>query len=314
MTTWAYILVDLENVQPEAGTIQRLHEGVRVLIFAKAEDKITIDVAKILMREPCNEFVLTSSTGKNAADFHIACQLGMLSRDAPSSTVYVISKDTGYDSIIAWLNGHTPLNVRRLASMESLPVSVLRSAPASESVPVAPGNDTALIAPVAQKTPGTLAENAEKAIASLRKFAHPPRTRQTLLSALSTCFQKQLSEPLLAGLVNYLVHTRQCVHIDANDQVSYTLPPEDEPAAKPEALSDRLEAKAEKGIAYLRNLKNARPRKRQTLLTALSTCFQKQLSELQLAELVDHLVQSRKCVKIDSAGRVTYTLPPEKKV
>ena len=91
MTTWAYILVDLENVQPEAGTIQRLHEGVRVLIFAKAEDKITIDVAKILMREPCNEFVLTSSTGKNAADFHIACQLGILSRDAPSSTVYLTS-------------------------------------------------------------------------------------------------------------------------------------------------------------------------------------------------------------------------------
>ena len=238
MTMWAYILVDLENVQPEAGTIQRLHEGVRVLIFAKAEDKISIDVAKILMREPCNEFVLTSGTGKNAADFHIACQLGILSRDAPSSTVYVISKDTGYDSIIAWLNSHTALNVRRLASMESLPVNVLRPAPASGAVPVVSStvvssNDAALAVPVARKTPGTLAENADKAIAYLRNLKNArPRKRQTLLTTLSACFHQDLPESLLAGLVNYLVHTRQCVHIDANDQVSYTLPADDAPAVK----------------------------------------------------------------------------------
>jgi lactate dehydrogenase-like 2-hydroxyacid dehydrogenase len=92
-----FILIDYENIQPDADALQRLEKGdLKILIFAKAKDKLTFDRAMAL--QPFGkrvEYIPTRATGSNALDFHIAFQLGVLACESPGATANVISKATG---------------------------------------------------------------------------------------------------------------------------------------------------------------------------------------------------------------------------
>ncbi len=165
-----YILLDLENLVPSAEEIHRLKPECEILCLSKAQDKISVALALALQTSRRCEFVLTNATGKNALDFHIAFYLGVLSCTHPECKAYVISRDTGYDSLIEWINKHMGIAACRFSSFDSLPKDVCQPKQAQ----LCPSQG-------AEDQDSSLEKNVQEAIQSLVGYKqNRPRKRQAL--------------------------------------------------------------------------------------------------------------------------------------
>ena len=102
-----YVLVDHENVQPtDIGLLDRV--DVRVFVFVGAQQgKLSSDLA-IRMHNLGEraKYVRASAVGANALDFHIAFYVGKLATKDARGFFHVISKDKGYDPLLAHLREH----------------------------------------------------------------------------------------------------------------------------------------------------------------------------------------------------------------
>ncbi len=107
-----YILVDLENVQPQAGDLSLLRgESYRVLIFHGVhQNKFDVNMYKAL--QPLGdkvELIQSDRVGADVLDFHISFYLGRRLQEhlgeettgaGRSARFFVISKDKGFDSLL----------------------------------------------------------------------------------------------------------------------------------------------------------------------------------------------------------------------
>jgi hypothetical protein len=140
-----------------------------------------------------------AGSGPNALDFHIAFYIGQLSHAQPGAFFHVISKDTGFDPLIAHLK--------------------------SRKIFAARWKDVAEIPFVRTASAKAPAEKLVAIVANLRlRGASKPRTVKTLLSTISTLFQKSLSEAELKSLLDSL--KGQGVISVSGEKVSYALPEE----------------------------------------------------------------------------------------
>lgn len=195
-----YILVDFENVQPQ--DIGLLKDGpFKVKIFlGPNQSKIPVSLAVALQSLGDNaEYISLETAGSNALDFHIAYYIGVLSATEPAAFFHVISKDTGFDSLLKYLKGRK-IFAHRSTCIADIPYF----------------KPTLPAAPEAQ---------VEIAIADLiRRKASKPRTQKTLLSTLHALYKKELSEQQLTALFAALCK-RGVVKVDGT-KVSYALPTE----------------------------------------------------------------------------------------
>src|SRR4030095_10461863 len=99
-----YVLIDYENVQPKDVASLNAHP-FKVLVFVGANQKtLRFDLAKSLQPlGPSVEYISVSGNGRNALDFHIAFYLGELAAKDPNGLFRVVSKDTGFDPLLAHL-------------------------------------------------------------------------------------------------------------------------------------------------------------------------------------------------------------------
>lgn len=195
-----YVLVDFENVQPkDIGLIKDGPFKVKVFLGPN-QSKIPISLAAALQSLGDNaEYIVLETAGNNALDFHIAYYIGVLSAAEPTAFFHVISKDTGFDSLLKYLKGKK-IFAHRSACIADIPYFK----------PVLPA------APEAQ---------VEAVVADLiRRKASKPRTQKTLLSTLHALFKKELSEQQLDALFAALCK-RGVVKVEGT-KVSYTLPTE----------------------------------------------------------------------------------------
>jgi hypothetical protein len=98
------VLVDYENVQPK--DLALLRDGpFRVKVFlGPNQTKIPLSLAAAMQSLGSNgEYVVAETVGKNALDFHIAYYIGLLSTEDPTAFFHIISKDTGFDSLVRHL-------------------------------------------------------------------------------------------------------------------------------------------------------------------------------------------------------------------
>lgn len=195
-----FILVDFENVQPnDFGLLMDKPFKVKVFLGPN-QSKIPITLATTLQSLGDNaEYIVLETAGNNALDFHIAYYIGVLSAAEPTAFFHVISKDTGFDSLLKYLKGKK-IFAQRSVCIADIPYFK----------PVLPA------APEAQ---------IETVIADLiRRKVSKPRTQKTLLSTLHTLFKKELSEQQLAALYAALCK-RGVVKVEGT-KVSYSLPTE----------------------------------------------------------------------------------------
>lgn len=176
-----YILIDYENVQPPDLGILNGHD-VSIHVFLGAnQTKLPSSLAMSLQPFGKNaQYILISGNGRNALDFHLAFYLGKLAEADPAGYFHVVSKDKGFDPLVAHLKSRK-VRAHRVKDLSELP---FLGAPA----------DTSKAERITQLVNNLHARGTSR-----------PRKRKTLLSTIHAHFNKELEvaevEALLAELI-----------------------------------------------------------------------------------------------------------------
>lgn len=176
-----YVLVDLENVQPESlETLNR--DNVRVVVFVGAsQTKISSKLAAELQKfGERGSYVLATGSGKNALDFYIAFTIGELSALDGQGYFHVISKDAGFDPLIQHLRSRK-ITVARVANIGEIP----------------------FVKAALSRTPDERVQLIYERLTQPK--ATRPRTVKTLSSTINGQFQKGLSDAEVTAVVDGLV-------------------------------------------------------------------------------------------------------------
>ena len=194
-----YVLIDYENVQPESlGLLER--EEFRIYVFIGANQgslKRGVALAMQKFGPTKAEYVEISGHGPNALDFHIAYYIGSLSALDKDAFFHIISKDTGFDPLIAHLKSRKVF-CQRSVRIEDIPL--LRTLTASSIV-----------------------EQTDAVIDNLRRRGNArPRLLKTLRNTIATVFANKLSDSELDALLKEL--QRRGVVGVVDQKVSYTIP------------------------------------------------------------------------------------------
>ena len=193
-----YILIDYESVQPASISVLE-QECFKVIIFVgEKQAKVSFEVAASLQRLGAKAaYVKMAGSGPNALDFHIAFYIGQLAAAEPDAYFHIISKDTGFDPLVAHLK------TKKIFAARSKDVSEIPMVKTSKA-----------------KTP---TDRVAAILANLRqRGAAKPRTVKTLSSTINALFQRSLSEAELTSLLESL--KQQGVISISGARVSYALP------------------------------------------------------------------------------------------
>jgi hypothetical protein len=188
-----YVLIDHENVQPQDLALLR-GKAVKVIVFLGA-NQTKVSTGLVTEMQALGEngrYVQISGNGRNALDFHIAFHLGELAAREPQASFQIVSKDTGFDPLLAFMNEKG--------------VAAKRSESFHELAPV----DEAKI---------------DRVIECLRGMAkNLPGSRKRLGSAIAAFFA---AEPLAPDEAQRLIDEllrRKCVSVKTGGKLAYSLP------------------------------------------------------------------------------------------
>lgn len=212
-----YILIDYENVHVKSLVLLKGdHFRVRVFLGPKNTRLATELVLAMKELGERADYIVLEAGGHNALDFHITYYLGRLVAADPEGRYYVISKDTGFDSLIKHIN-KSGIHCERSVSIEALPcidplpiaIAAIAEAPAANKLN--------------QITKKKTAELVELVLANLAKRKNAvPRTEKTLRSTIKTLSGAQYSDKEMDAVFNGLVKKKYVVVDGA--KVSYQLP------------------------------------------------------------------------------------------
>lgn len=149
-----FILVDFENVQPNIlASVTQAKFGVIVFVGA-SQTKVPFEIAAALQQMgPDAAYVKISGNGKNALDFHIAFWIGQLSARYPSAAFHIISKDNGFDPLIAHLKERGISAARRPSISEIPQLKATSRSPKAQKPSVAPVSAPTVPTPSQQPAP-----------------------------------------------------------------------------------------------------------------------------------------------------------------
>jgi hypothetical protein len=193
-----YVLVDYENVQPKSLMALAGDQPFKVFLFVGASQaKVTFEIAESMQALGSNaSYIKISGNGSNALDFHVAYYIGRISCEDPTAFFHIISKDAGFDPLIAHLKSKKILAARH---KDVTDIPLLKAANSK-----------------------TLAEKVEVVVSNLRqRGAARPRTVKTLSSTIGSLFQKQLGEGDIKAILAELAKGAHAV-IDGT-KVTYNL-------------------------------------------------------------------------------------------
>jgi len=143
------------------------------------------------------QYIKIAGNGKNALDFHIACYVGELATKEPTAYFHIISKDTGFDTLIKHLKSRK-IHIQREKDLAEIPIlQVAAAANSDEKI-------TAIVKNL------------------IGRGQSRPRKAKTLTNTIGTLFTEKLKEAELTSLIDAL---KKKGYITVNDgNISYTLP------------------------------------------------------------------------------------------
>lgn len=214
-----HVFVDYENVQAlDLGVIGG--KGVTfTLLVGPQKKKLDVELVEQLFAHAASvELVRLTASGRNALDFTLAYYLGRAVAADPAGCFHIVSKDTGYDPMIAHLRSRH-IRVERHNDFSMLPFAAAQKpkAPVAEKPPRASPGPAKPRSPIGNKP-------LTRALEHLRR--HPnsrPKRRKTLVSHLSASLGKQPPEGGIEKLIDELIEAGHMA-IDAKNAVTYTLP------------------------------------------------------------------------------------------
>ena len=193
-----YILIDYENVQPSSFSITSDYP-VKVLLFVGAnQNKIPIELAVSMQSLGNNaQYVKVDGIGKNALDFHVAFYLGKLIEQDANGYFHIISKDSGFDTLIKHIRDKKVL-IQKHNKI----------------------NDILIINDLTMKS---LSERVSATIDFLINRGNAkPRKIETLNNAINAFFGKTLSNDIIDSITHELIKRK--IIVNDNGKVHYRLP------------------------------------------------------------------------------------------
>lgn len=176
-----YVLVDFENVTPDVLPLLPA-EYFKVIVFVgDKQTKVPFELANAMQSLGDRaSYLKISGTGQNALDFHIAYMVGVLSTTDSTACFHIVSKDTGFDPLIAHLKSKKIVAIRS-ASVQDIP---------------------SLKADLAKSPPQRL-QLLKDRLKTMK--GNPPGTVRTLTTTTAALFNKTLPEPEIKRLIDMLV-------------------------------------------------------------------------------------------------------------
>ena len=108
-----YYLIDFENIGSDGlAGCDKLGENDRILIFFTQNAK-KIEMSAIADHGQARLSMMEIPSGKQSADIHIASYAGYLGGKTDELSVFIISKDTDFDHVLAFLSEHTNASFAR---------------------------------------------------------------------------------------------------------------------------------------------------------------------------------------------------------
>lgn len=216
-----YVLIDYENVHVKS--LALLQGGkFRVKVFLGPKNsRLPVELV-LAMKELGDkaDYILLETSSANALDFHITYYIGALSAADPEGIFYIISKDTGFDSLLKHLQ-LKKIHCKRSISIEQMPCFVTPALVAVEVPRLQP------IPAKAKKA--TVRGNSEvlvtKALTDLikRKKARPSTTKK-LLSTIHAKCGKAVPASEIEAVLKELI--KRGYVVVSGSKVSYQLPEE----------------------------------------------------------------------------------------
>ncbi|MFP5421260.1 MAG: PIN domain-containing protein [Gammaproteobacteria bacterium] len=192
------VLIDYENVQPDAMAI--IHgEHFKVMVFVGSnQSKVSFEVASSLQKMGDRaEYIKINGNGPNALDFHIAYYIGLIAAKTPDAYFHIISKDSGFDPLVAHLK------TQKIFACRSPSINEIPSVKAENA--------------------NTSGDKIDVIVVDLkRRGTSRPRAVKTLTSTINSIFQKKLPAQEVELLVEGL-KKKGLIKING-EKVSYSLP------------------------------------------------------------------------------------------
>jgi hypothetical protein len=224
-----HVFVDFENVhEVDLSVIGSEAVTVTLLVGARQTKLDTVLVEKLLQHASSVQLVRLTSSGRNALDFSLAYYLGRAVAADPTGHFHIISKDTGYDALVAHLR-EKHIHVHRHVDFAALPFSgPVKVVPTilARSPTLMPAGSTAL--PKPKKVPKlvvpVLDERASRVLEHLSD--HPknrPSREKTLIRHIVALFGNKIAESDATTVIETL---RQHGYVEINEKggVKYQLP------------------------------------------------------------------------------------------
>ena len=214
-----YILIDYENVPVKSLALLK-GDRFRVGVFLGPKNTRLATEFVLAMRELGEQgnYILLDAGGPNALDFHIAYYLGRLLEAKAADSYHIISKDKGFDALVAHVckSGGACERVDSIEAMSCWPKSAVVTAAATK---------VAAPAKVAAK-PSTKKKADELVALVVANFAKRltgrPRTEKTLRSTVKTLCGAQYSDKELDAVMARLLKNGYVAV--ANGKITYHLP------------------------------------------------------------------------------------------
>ena len=213
-----HVFVDFENVHKVDLAVIGSKAVSFTLLVGPRQTKLDVSLVEKLFEHAVSvQLVRLTSAGRNALDFTLAYYVGRAVAADPTGHFYIISKDTGYDPLIAHLRSRQ-ISAYRHGSFEALPF-VGPARPAASAPPA-----TARKAKVQSKSvPDGLNESETRVLQHFR--SHPatrPRTQKTLVRFLVAYLGHKITEADALSLVETLGQAGHLV-IGDKGKVTYHL-------------------------------------------------------------------------------------------
>jgi len=215
-----HVFVDFENVHEIDLAVIGSKAVSFTLLVGPRQSKLAVSlVEKLLEHAASVQLVRLASAGRNALDFTVAYYLGRAVAADPNGSFHIVSKDKGYDPLIAHLESKH-IRARRHDSFATLTFV----APARMPTP----NPPAAVARPKSRTkartrPPILDERTTRVLEHLRKPASTrPKNRKKLVSFLVAYLGHKITEAEALNVVENLRRAGRLV-IGEKGTVTYRL-------------------------------------------------------------------------------------------
>jgi hypothetical protein len=207
-----HVFVDLENVKTIDTTVLGGKNLTLHLFLGPQNKKLEVDVVEKLMEHSqVVQMIRSPKNGKNALDFVLAYHLGQAVLADPKGYFHIVSKDAGFDALVALLESRK-VKVRRHEDWSALSLQ-------SQTKPV-----VAVVSPTWVQKPA-FSEAAQKLLENLRNnLKGRPKTEKKLIThAMNyTGKDKPDAEAKAVKVVGELQKTK-LITVDDKGAVSYNV-------------------------------------------------------------------------------------------